>query len=212
MGEDIHFRMFLKRRRDGKYVNAHEVCEWNPEGSSFDELVSGRNYDLFSLFGSGRGNYKPLAGAGYGMPEFLAGTDFEEYCKNCGFYGFVWFKARDLERAVGEYLERLRDPLKYLDEDEGEYLDWKKLRSPGSKTAKQMQRLHDMYAAWYDEHSAMLWSINELYNKIRHFTYRFCSTQEQDQEHSPHTQCRERSPYSRIFDMDETVFLFFFDC
>ena len=109
MGEDIHSRIYLKRRLDGKYVNAHEVCEWNPEGSLFDELVSGRNYDLFSLFGSGRGNYKPLDGAEYGIPEFLVGTDFDEYCKDCGFYGFVWFKVSVLEKSLKDFIERLLD-------------------------------------------------------------------------------------------------------
>ena len=212
MGEDIHFRMYLKRRRDGKYVNAHEVCEWNPEGSSFDELVSGRNYNLFSLFGSGRGNYKPLPDAEYGMPEFLVGTDFDEYCKDCGFYGFVWFKAPVLEKSLRDFIERLLDPLKYLDEDTDEYLDWKELRKPGNKTAKQMQKLHDMYTAWYDEHSMMFSMANELYMNVKHFVSIYCpSEQECDPYCEPHHRYYENSPYNKMFDMQETVFLFFFD-
>jgi len=138
MGEDIHFRMYLKRKKDGKYINAHEVCGWNPENTPFKELVSGRNYDIFSLFGSGRGNYEPLQNMRFGMPEFLDGTDFSEYCKNCGFYGFVWFKPHDLESGLKDFISRLLDPLKYLDNNTEEYLTWKNLRSSGEKTEDQM--------------------------------------------------------------------------
>ena len=214
MGEDIHFRMYLKRRRDGKYVNAHEVCEWNPEGSSFDELVSGRNYNLFSLFGSGRGNYKPLPDAEYGMPEFLVGTDFDEYCKDCGFYGFVWFRAPVLEKSLRDFIERLLDPLKYLDEDTDEYLDWKELRSAGNKTAKQMQKLHDMYTAWYDEHSTMLDMANKLYMNVKHFVSIYCPSEQECDPYcdpAPNYRYYENSLYNKMFDMQETVFLFFFD-
>ena len=214
MGEDIHFRMYLKRRRDGKYVNAHEVCEWNPKGSVFDEFVSGRNYDVFSLFGSGRGNYKPLPNAEYGMPEFLVGTDFDEYCKDCGFYGFVWFKAPVLEKSLRGFIERLLDPLKYLDEDTDEYLDWKELRSAGNKTAKQMQKLHDMYTAWYDEHFMMLSVANKLHMNIKHFVSIYCPSEQECDPYcdpAPNYRYYENSLYNKMFDMQETVFLFFFD-
>ena len=200
--------MYLKRKKDGKYVNAHEVCEWNPEGSSFSEPFSGRNYDVFSLFGSGRGNYEPLPGAKYGMPDFLVGTDFDEYCKNCGFYGFVWFNVRDLEHSLGEFISRLQDPLKYFPEDSDEYLDWKELRSSGNKTEKQMRQLHSMYTAWYDEHSTMLYMANELYGKVRHFTSLYCPSQEQLDNNPGYYR---DSTHGKMFDMEETIFLFFFD-
>lgn len=213
MGEDIHFRAYLKRRQDGKYVNAHEVCEWNPDNTPFEAPFSGRNYDVFSLFGSGRGNYAPLPEAQYGMPEFLVGTDFDKYCKDCGFYGFVWFKAPVLEKSLGDFIERLLDPLKYLDEDTDEYLDWKELRSPGIKTAKQMQKLHDMYMAWYDEHSTMLGMANELYGNVKHFTSRYCPSEQECDPHCdpPPGRYYENSPHNKLFDMQETIFLFFFD-
>ena len=211
MGEDIHFRMYLKRKKDGKYVNAHEVCEWNPEHTTFGEPFSGRNYDVFSLFGSGRGNYAPLGGMRFGMPGFLSGSDFDEYCKAYGFYGFVWFKAPELEQALSDFLAKLTDPLKYLDEDSDEYLDWKDLLSPGNKTAEQMRKLHEMYTAWYDEHSVMLSHASELYNNVRHFTSTYCSGRDGADPADPRNAYYRDSPHCKMFDMDETVFLFFFD-
>lgn len=204
MGEDIHFRMFLKRQKDGKYINAHDVCEWNPEHTSFSEPFSGRNYDIFSLFGSGRGNYEILPSVNYGMPDFLIETDFDEYCKNCGFYGFVWFKIHDLKKDLDEFIEKLKDPLKYYDPDSEEYFEWKELRGSGKKTKEQMIQLHNMYTIWYDTHSTMLNMVYSLHENINYFIVNYCSKQTSDNSFC--------SVYNKLFNMDETIFLFFFDC
>lgn len=144
------------------------------------------------------------------MPEFLVGTDFDKYCKEYGFYGFVWFKVRDLERALERFIARLLDPLKYYGEDSDEYRIWKELRSPGKKSAAQMKKLHDMYTEWYDEHSTMLRLANEMYEKIRHFTLAYCPPRDQSQQ-DPYGRSYEETPYYKMFDTEETVFLFFFD-
>ena len=64
-----------------------------------------------------------------------------------------------------------------------------------------------MYTSWYDEHSAMLGMANELYRNIKHFTSKYCSAPDQQSA----AEYYEDSPHSRLFDMRETVFLFFFD-
>lgn len=210
MGEDIHFRMYLKRRVDGKYVNAHEICEWNPEGTSFDAPFEGRNYDVFSLFGSGRGNYSVLPSAKFGMPEFLAGSDFDRYCKTCGFYGFVWFNVLDLEKDLDDFVKKIKNPIEFLDENLDEYYEWKTILSPGKKTASQMTRLQAMYSEWYDCHGAILCHAENLLMNVKHFTYVHCpgacAKKGQSQQAG-----FETSSYNKAFDMDETVFLFFFD-
>lgn len=205
----MHFRMYLKRKKDGKYVNAHEVCEWQPDGTTFAEPFSGRCYDVFSLFGSGRGNYPPLPGARYGMPGFLEGSDFDEYCREFGFYGFTWFYAGELEKEVTDFAARLRDPLKFLEEDSDEHARWKDLRSPGEKTAEQMAELHDMYVEWLDEHGTMMRLVDELLVNIRHFT--LAHLPDDGNGGPPPEWNRPGSPYNKMFDMDKTVFLFFFD-
>ena len=210
MGEDIHFRMYLKRKSDGKYVNAHEVCEWNPRGTSFAEPFEGRNYDVFSLFGSGRGNYEPLPSINYGMPDFLQGGDFDSYCKACGFYGFVWFNVLELERDLEDFVQKLKDPCLFLDDSYDEYAEWKALRAPGRKTADEMRRLNESYAAWYDYHGVMIGMTETLLMNVKHFTHLYCQEQVKDHDASEPARISD-SPYGKAFDMDETVFLFFFD-
>ena len=158
---------------------------------------------MFSLFGSGRGDYEILPSAKYGMPEFLKNTDFDEYCKAAGFYGFVWFTIPELARDIEDFIARLSDPLKYLEKDSEACADWKELLGPGKKTAKQMETLRKMYAEWFDEHGPMLMHVNELCCNIKHFTSIYRPAQ---QTVSPY------SVYCKMFDMEQTVFLFFFDC
>lgn len=212
MGEDIHFRAYLKRRKDGRYVNAHEICEWDSSDSVFAEPFHGRNYDVFSLFGSSRGNYHILPSAKFGLPDFLVGQDLDDYCKECGFYGFVWFNVMDLERDLADFVEKLRDPVKYTDGDAGD-CEWADLFAPGKKTKADMEKLRAVYREWQDEHGAMLHAACEILNRVQHFTASFCDRPENDQAKNPYQYYRFRdSPCSKLYDMNETVFLFFFDC
>lgn len=211
MSEDIHFRMYLKRKGGG-YVNAHEVCEWNPEHTAFSEPFEGRNYDVFSLFGSARGNYELLPSARFGLPDFLKGSDLDRYCRECGFYGFVWFNVIELKNDLQGLIDRLHDPLKYFDPDSDEYAAWKDLRAPGNKTEKQMEKLHRGYSEWYDEHTPMLMKAYELHEKIQRFVDMYCPAEEKEDEvHERPRRFDPQSPYAKLFDMEETVFLFFFD-
>jgi len=69
-----------------------------------------------------------------------------------------------------------------------------------------------MYTAWYDEHLVMLGAVNELYVKIRRFNAFYCPTQkyEKDIMNDYAYDCQDLF-YTKIFDMKETIFLFFFD-
>lgn len=193
MGEDIHYRCYLKSKRDGKYVNAHEVCEWSPEHSMFSDLVEGRNYDAFSLFGSSRGGFKPIAGAEYGLPPFLNGGELDEYCKSCGYYGFEWFTLKSLCDGISWYESALADPRKYYGEDDDELAT---LLSPGEKSAEDIEEIVTRLREWYWEAS----KIAEKIERIRLIVKRFDECAKAD------------CVYSRMFDLDETVFLVFFDC
>ena len=113
MGEDIHFRAMLKVKGGG-YVNAHEICDWDSQYSHFKSFFDGRNYDIFSLFGSNRGNYPEIPGGNYGIPPFMKDTVFDKYCLQSGFYGFIWWKLPDLKSAVDDYLTQLYNPLSWF--------------------------------------------------------------------------------------------------
>lgn len=197
MGEDIHQLTYLKHRKTGKYINAHEVCDWCPsEGSLFEEIVPCRNYNLFSLFGSNRGEYAPLADAEYGMPEFLCDTVFDEYCMNACYYGFTWFKLPKFSKSVKEYIKTLKDPLKYLDEDTDEHADWVDLISY-VKAGKEdwYEKFTKSYEEWLDYHKNILSDLKRIDETLDRFVKidDWCGT------------------YNKIFDINETVFLFFFD-
>lgn len=70
-----------------------------------------------------------------------------------------------------------------------------------------------MYTSWYDKHSTMLDMANELYGNVKRFTSRYCpDMQERDSRCDPApSRYYEYSPHNKLFDMQETVFLFFFD-
>lgn len=197
MGEDIHFRVLVKSKKTGGYINAHDICEWNPEHSTFQELVIGRNYDLFSLFGSRRGNYKELQYANYGMPDFLRESVFDQYCEKLGLYGFIWWKLPYLKKAVAEYIESLKDPLKYLDEDSDEWQDLSDLASQGVKSSEQLASLAKSYASWTYDNKHMIDMLEEISSKLDMYD----SLKGQNGHFG----------LDDIIDVDETVFLFFFD-
>lgn len=197
MGEDIHQRIYLKHRATGKYVNAHEICDWCPhEGSLFEEIIPERNYSLFSLFGSRRGEYPSLAGAEYGMPDFLRGTVFDEYCISMNYYGFTWFKLPDFVKSIKEFGETLKDPVRYLDEDTNAHADWIELLDY-IKDGKEgwYEKFAASYKEWLDYHRQMLDGVK----KIDEILSRFVKIDEW---------C---PAYNKLFDISETVFLFFFD-
>ena len=112
MGQDIHQMIYLKLKGQDKYINAHEICEWcSGDGGMFAELYPDRNYDLFSLMGSGRAEgLGCLRNAVYGMPGFLAGSEFETYCRDSGYYGFIWFTAARMLDAVNKKLDYICRP------------------------------------------------------------------------------------------------------
>lgn len=210
MGEDIHFRCYVRSKKTGGYINAHDICSWNPEYSIFKELVEGRNYDLFSLFGSRRGNYGELPGGHYGLPDFVKGTVFDDYCRERGYYGFVWFKLPELAAAVKEYADRLKNPFEYYKDDDDRLAEWTDIAAcafpspavdpvvvcrdrPPDTTG--LVRFMTAYREWLDEHRNILDRLAEITDRLEQYT----SVNDYD------------CTYSKLVDIDETVFLFFFD-
>ena len=197
MGEDIHFRAFVKSKKTGNYINAHDICPWNPEYSTFNELVGGRNYDVFSLFGSRRSDYRQLDYANYGIPDFLKGSVFDDYCLESGYYGFIWFKLPDLTKAVHEYFEMLRDPLRYLDQeyDSEEFEYWTDIKNGISASAEGYQKFLHAYCKWLKTHANVLNWLELTKSKLAE--YPVLDT--------------DGSVYQKLIEPDETILMFFFD-
>ena len=196
MGEDIHFRVMLKTRNGGQYVNAHDVCDWNPEYSHFKQFFDGRNYDVFSLFGSNRGNYPELPYANYGLPDFMQGTVFDEYCLAYGFYGFVWWKLPDMRRAVDEYLKQIYNPLLFYEgigDDENALEEWSGMLEKAQ--GEGVDSVFAVYREWLHENEIVIKTLENTRKTLRDYDGLKLA----------------ESPYSNIIDVDETVFLVFFD-
>ena len=192
MGEDISQRIYLKQKGGG-YVGAHEICPWNPEDSSFDELIRGRNYDLFSLFGSSRGNYRELGYGHYGMPEFAKGTLLEKFCMETCRYGFVWYRLPDLRKAVSERLGEIGRPWDYLDEDSEDRTDWEELLS-GAGTREGAVKFAEKYRGWLDEHRNVISALEDMKDTLGRFS-----------------SLADHKWLANLIDVEESVFLFFFD-
>ena len=118
MGEDIHAKTLIYSKIEKKYIDGLSLTTC-PEYSSFGPIYEGRNYDLFSVFGSQRSDYPDLDKASYGIPDFLPET-YKAYLKEQDYYGFIWWKIDDFKTAIEEYLHRMQDPKKFYAED-----DWR---------------------------------------------------------------------------------------
>lgn len=117
MGQDIHNKILIYSNIEHKYIDGMSLTTY-PEYSCFRPVFDGRNYDFFSLFGSTRGNLRELSYGSYGIPDFLPETYKEFLKEDRDLYGHVWWKFPKFERAIQEYIEMLRDPMKYYEDDE----------------------------------------------------------------------------------------------
>ena len=84
----------------------------SPDWSPFGPVYEGRNYNLFSLFGSSRSDLPELKYGNFGIPDFLPIT-YAAYLKDRDYYGYVWWMLPDLKNALTEYLDLLRSPLEF---------------------------------------------------------------------------------------------------
>lgn len=156
---------------------------------------------MFSLFGSNRGNYPELPYANYGLPDFMRGTAFDQYCMACGFYGFVWWKLPDLRRGVNEYLEQIYNPLLFyagIGDDENMLEEWRDMLGKAKSDPPIVDALSDtftVYRGWLKENELVIKTLEDMKKILRDYDGLKLA----------------ESPYSDIIDPDETVFLVFFD-
>lgn len=208
MGEDIHQRTYLKLKENGKYVNAFEFVDSDSKYGVGAMFVDGRNYEVFSLFGSRRGSYAELPYAEYGLPSFLDNGPFQSYCRECGYYGFIWYTAETMLKAVREYRERLKRPdlyIKFMKErgrdgmdlllNETAYDRMLQAFSPGFKTEEDMAFIGEACDMWFQRHSAVMEFLRDAENQLSYVA-------EADSDNTL---------MSRTFDMGKTIYLFFFD-
>lgn len=116
MGCDIHQRTFLWSKSIRHYVGVGEVTSYSSEY----DIVGDRYYDLFGLFGNEvRSNYPPLDCLNFGIPNDLlprtARLSFKHYSTD--YHTFSWALLPNLYGSVKRYIEKLKDPAKFVLDD-----------------------------------------------------------------------------------------------
>ena len=128
MGCDIHQRTWVWSKPDRKYLDIHEIDEY--DSYTYKPLFTGRYYDFFALFGV-RGNRFQIPDSfisGFGCPDF-ASKIFKKMYVDCPYHSGVWFYPKDLNEALEdriELMERLQTKYKGLKKryPKNWYLHW----------------------------------------------------------------------------------------
>lgn len=138
----------------------------------------------------------------YGLPDFAKGSVFDDYCMKCGFYGFVWWKLPDIKKAVDEYLGQLKNPLLWyagIGEDECQLQEWKDRVSQTSKPGVNAEAVFNsasrLCSEWTDANGPVLSALESIQGLLLEY----------------YDMKQKTSPYCDLIDVDETVFLLFFD-
>ena len=121
MGQDIHNKNFIYSNVEQCYIDGLSLTTY-PEYSPFGPMYIGRDYNLFSIFGSSRSDLPQLKYANYGIPEFLPKT-YKQYLENNNdYHSFIWWKISDFKKALLEYIELLSDPKKFYEAEDKEWI------------------------------------------------------------------------------------------
>lgn len=110
MGQDIHWKMYGKSCVEDRYVDLEEF-------GVDTSLYTGRSYDMFSCFGSGRSDYPHLDNLEFGMPDCLPPTTKKFFEMDRDFHTMSWWNIQTLKHSLERYVEKLKNPgLFMLDE------------------------------------------------------------------------------------------------
>lgn len=190
MGEDIHCKAYVKSKIVNRYVQSSElIVDQSFEDSTFLDLVPLRSYKLFSCFGSHRADYKMLSCLHDGMPVFIKELFPTEYANlidnDWNFYGFCWTTIRELKSSIKEYIEKLKDPALYYDGEDDDY---------ERESLSDIEENKEYREAWKEDADVLTVQLTEILHKIDSMTELY---QEYGME--------------KLFDIDDVVYMFWFD-
>lgn len=200
MGEDIHTKMYIKSKvgnSAGRYVSAMSVMPSfvTSRSEDFCDLFNYRSADVFSLFGSTKGEWAKIPQLNSGFPDWLmqdCPTD-AAYLKmpSKNYYGFNWITLRDLKTALIEYRDALTDIRKY----------YKKFEEP--EAYEPLKQLLDgnvgsdgksFIYSWRSTAEQISEKLELLYKQVAELSEKY-GTEE----------------YRALFDIEDTVFIYWFD-
>lgn len=201
MGEDIHCKLYIKSKvgdKAGKYVSAMEVLPTfdTADDSDFKNLFDFRSYDFFSMLGSSRSNWRMLDGIHDGFPEWHA-ADFPTEnamlkLKGTNYYRFGWTTFRELNLALKDRMRQLSDVHTYYSED------------PDKDTAQSILEIVD------DDNSSESKNFVKQFNRDASSLSSLCA--EILEQMSKIYDTYNDEEWRALFDVDDTVVLFWFDC
>lgn len=188
MGEDIHNKAYAKSKVTGKYVQSAElIINQSFSDSVFRDLVPIRSYKLFSCFGSRRADFKMLGCLHDGIPDFVKEQFPTEYAnitdKGWNHYGFCWATVKELKASIKTYIEKLKDPMLYYD-DEYEHDIYADIEE--NKEARE---------AWKEDADVVADQLAAILSTL-------------DAMKSLH----DEFEMDKLIDFDETIYMFWFDC
>ena len=110
MGCDIHQKVFVRQRSDGKLVPATSVMS-DADAKYFPEIVGDRNYDLFGLFGNcGRSWYPEMGCFELKIPEEVRTSSIVGYIGDSEFHTRRWCGIGNLRKSLSKYRKALVNP------------------------------------------------------------------------------------------------------
>lgn len=127
MAEDLHMKAYFISETDGTLQPFDVFSESDDNIIEATSFKFGRNYDLFCLFGSRRGQFKDAYADGYGLHASMK-EDQKTFAsvvndKDSNNYSFRWFTIDGLQKMLTDYKHELNRPKKYFDKDSDEYKD-----------------------------------------------------------------------------------------
>ena len=133
---------------------------------------------------------------------------FDSCCRECGYYGFVWYTAETLCKAVKEYMETLKRPDLYVRRlkesgeggfdaffNESAYRKIEEAFSPGLKTESDIELMSEIYYEWSQGHASVMQFLRETLGGLQHVV----------------DSADENGVLQHAFDLKQTVYLFYFD-
>lgn len=108
MGCDIHFKGYLYDKNTKDYIDIDIINNMGIE-KKFPELVEDRNYDLFGLFGNVfRSKFPMLDGLNDGCPDWFEKKDPEDF--NCpDWYGFTHSDIINMSNMLKDYQKKMNE-------------------------------------------------------------------------------------------------------
>lgn len=188
MGCDIHFKGYLYDRNSDDYIDIDIINKMGLE-KPFPKLVGDRYYDLFGLFGNNvRSVFPMMTGLNDGCPDWFEKKDPYDF-NDPDWYGFTHSSLTDMVKMLKDYQKKMIEGNIFLLNNEDE-------------DAESLKRVY--YSSLNRDKSRVEYlsiSIGDILNDINDY-YKI------SKDPKFNILC-DLNGYS--FDIDKTVFIFWFD-